>query len=43
MSYLELDGDRHKIPSGEAVIGSDASSFLVLDAPIWHRSMRSSW
>ena len=31
MSYLELDGDRHKIPPGEAVIGSDASSFLVLD------------
>jgi pSer/pThr/pTyr-binding forkhead associated (FHA) protein len=30
MSYLELDGDRHKIPPGEAVIGSDASSFLVL-------------
>ncbi len=31
MSYLELDGERHKIPPGEAVIGSDASSFLVLD------------
>ena len=30
MSYLELDGDRYKIPPGEAVIGSDASSFLVL-------------
>ncbi len=30
MSYLEFDGDRHKIPPGEAVIGSDASSFLVL-------------
>ncbi|MCH8938483.1 MAG: FHA domain-containing protein, partial [Gemmatimonadetes bacterium] len=30
MSYLEFDGDRHKIPLGEAVIGSDASSFLVL-------------
>ncbi len=30
MSYLEFDGDRHKIPPGEAVIGSDASSFLTL-------------
>ncbi len=30
MSYLEFDGDRHKIPPGEAVIGSDASSFLAL-------------
>lgn len=30
MSYLEFDGDRHKIPLGEVVIGSDASSFLVL-------------
>ncbi len=30
MSYLEFDGDQHKIPPGEAVIGSDASSFLVL-------------
>jgi len=30
MSYLEFDGERHKIPPGEAVIGSDASSFLVL-------------
>lgn len=30
MSYLEFNGDRHKIPPGEAVIGSDASSFLVL-------------
>ncbi len=30
MSYLEFDGDRHQIPPGEAVIGSDASSFLVL-------------
>ncbi len=31
MAYLELDGDRHKIPPGEAGIGSDASSFLVVD------------
>ncbi len=30
MSYLEFDGDRHKIPPGEVVIGSNASSFLVL-------------
>lgn len=31
MSYLEIDGDRHKIPPGEAVIGSDASSFVALE------------
>ena len=33
MSYLELDGNRHAIPAGESVIGSDASSLLALEGP----------
>jgi pSer/pThr/pTyr-binding forkhead associated (FHA) protein len=33
MSYLEIDGKRHNIPDGEAVIGSDASSFIAVSGP----------
>jgi pSer/pThr/pTyr-binding forkhead associated (FHA) protein len=33
MSYLEIEGTRHNIPQGEAVIGSDASGFIALSGP----------
>ncbi len=30
MSFLEIDGQRHAIPTGTSAIGSDASSFIAL-------------
>jgi hypothetical protein len=30
MSYLEIGGQRHSIPPGEVVVGSDASAGFVL-------------
>ncbi len=31
MSFLEIKGRRHPIPAGESTIGSEGSSFIVLD------------
>ncbi|MCZ6915752.1 MAG: FHA domain-containing protein [Gemmatimonadetes bacterium] len=31
MSFLELDGNRHEVPAGEAIIGSGPASFLVIE------------